>query len=239
MTLHMLQLVPDLAGLTRWAEARGLLDRRREDDFGYALHAVLQAAFGTLAPAPFALLRQPTPRLLAYGAEDAAALRDHMLSFAEPDVAGLIGLPTLASKPMPDLFTVGRRLGFSLRARPTIRTDRDGDRTKVRERDAFLAAIEGTEPNAGVSRGEVYQAWLSARLAAGGAAAEHVVLDGFRRSVTLRRDRARRLHALEGPDAQFSGVLRVTDPAAFAGLLARGVGRHGAFGYGMLLLKPA
>jgi len=36
-----------------------------------------------------------------------------------------------------------------------------------------------------------------------------------------------------------TGVLQVRDSAAFAALLARGIGRHRAFGFGMLLLKPA
>ena len=30
----------------------------------------------------------------------------------------------------------------------------------------------------------------------------------------------------------------VTDPVAFVGLLARGMGRHRSYGYGMLLLRP-
>ena len=34
------------------------------------------------------------------------------------------------------------------------------------------------------------------------------------------------------------GVLTITDPDAFAQLLARGVGRHRSYGYGMLLLRP-
>jgi CRISPR system Cascade subunit CasE len=34
------------------------------------------------------------------------------------------------------------------------------------------------------------------------------------------------------------GELTVADPDAFSALLARGVGRHRAFGYGMLLLRP-
>jgi CRISPR system Cascade subunit CasE len=37
----------------------------------------------------------------------------------------------------------------------------------------------------------------------------------------------------------FSGLLQVEDAAAFTALLARGIGRHRAFGFGMLLLKPA
>ncbi|GHE81823.1 hypothetical protein GCM10019059_44550 [Camelimonas fluminis] len=43
---------------------------------------------------------------------------------------------------------------------------------------------------------------------------------------------------IEGPDATFHGSLVVTDPEAFTILLARGVGRHRAYGYGMLLLRP-
>ena len=35
------------------------------------------------------------------------------------------------------------------------------------------------------------------------------------------------------------GVLTITDGGAFASLLARGVGRHRAYGYGMMLLRPA
>jgi CRISPR system Cascade subunit CasE len=34
------------------------------------------------------------------------------------------------------------------------------------------------------------------------------------------------------------GTIEILDSAAFVRLLARGVGRHAAFGYGMLLLRP-
>jgi CRISPR system Cascade subunit CasE len=37
-----------------------------------------------------------------------------------------------------------------------------------------------------------------------------------------------------GPDASFTGVLTVRDPEAFGRLLARGIGRHRKFGFGML-----
>jgi CRISPR system Cascade subunit CasE len=42
-----------------------------------------------------------------------------------------------------------------------------------------------------------------------------------------------------GPDATFEGRLQIGDPQAFAELVARGVGRYRAFGFGMLLLRPA
>jgi CRISPR system Cascade subunit CasE len=240
MTLYMIKLVPDVPQLIRWAERQRLLDRTHEDDLGYALHAALRAAFGGLAPRPFALVteRVSSPELLGYTTHDTDALRDHALSFAAPEIPSVIGLPSLAGKPMPDSFAFGRRLGFTLRARPTIRTDRDGDRTRVAERDAYREP----PPNAAddsPTRGEVYQAWLTTRLEAGGAAVERLMLERFCRSFTLRRNKSRRLHAVEGPDASFSGALMVKEPEKFAGLLAHGVGRHAAFGYGMLLLRPA
>jgi CRISPR system Cascade subunit CasE len=241
VTLHMLQLTPDVPRLIRWAETQRLLTIRQEDDLGYALHALLRAAFDTLAPTPFAMLRPGSrpAQLLAYSAHAADTLREQALTFAEPEIVEIIGLAGMAGKQMPDRFEAGRRLGFTLRARPTIRTDRDGDRTRTRERDAFLAAIEGMEPQSGPSRGEVYQQWLTKRLRAGGSEPEQLVLDEFRLTTTLRRDRARKLHPLSGPDASFAGILTVADPDRFAALLAHGVGRHAAFGFGMLLLKPA
>jgi hypothetical protein len=43
----------------------------------------------------------------------------------------------------------------------------------------------------------------------------------------------------EGPDAILRGEFVVKDPASFAAVLTNGVGRHRAYGYGMLLLRPA
>jgi CRISPR system Cascade subunit CasE len=43
---------------------------------------------------------------------------------------------------------------------------------------------------------------------------------------------------LDRPQALVKGVLNIADSDAFNRLLARGIGRHRAFGYGMLLLRP-
>lgn len=240
MTLSLLKLGPDFNRLMRWADERGLLPKRVEDDLGYALHALLAAAFGDLAPKPFALLRNPSlpASLLAYSTKDPAVLREHASAFAEPDVMQALGVEEMAAKAMPERFATGRTLGFALRARPTVRTDRDGDRNRVREVDAFLAAVTETAPAAGPDRAAVYQEWLRGHLAASGTGLERVTLDGFRLSDTHRRGQDRALRLQRGPDASFTGVLRVVDPDRFAELLARGVGRHRAFGYGMLLLRP-
>lgn len=240
MTLHLLQFRPDMARLARWAHAERLLPRDGGDDLGYPLHAVLAAVFADLRPQPFALLTHPQrpATLLAYSVHDAPALREQAAAFALPEPAVAIGVETLAAKALPDRFAPGRRLGFSVRVRPTVRTDDDGDRTAVRERDAFLVAVTGTPPDGGPERADVYRDWLSCRLTDGGADVHGLSMTAFALSPVYRRDAARRLGRQMGPDATFSGTLTVRDPGLFAALLARGVGRHRAFGFGMLLLRP-
>lgn len=82
--------------------------------------------------------------------------------------------------------------------------------------------------------------WLATRLA-GAATLDQADLRHFRRTRTLRsthHSEGRRTHRVEGPDALIGGILTITDPAAFTTLLAKGIGRHAGFGYGMLLLAP-
>ncbi|MCG7354751.1 MAG: type I-E CRISPR-associated protein Cas6/Cse3/CasE [Roseomonas mucosa] len=104
------------------------------------------------------------------------------------------------------------------------------------------------------SREVVYQDWLAARIETA-AVIEAARVSGLRDARLWRRGvpgegaagtmqgYARPTHAGRAAvgrrDAVFEGVLRVADPAAFVALLARGVGRHRAFGFGMLLLRPS
>lgn len=150
----------------------------------------------------------------------------------------------------------GGRAREARRARPGAWLNRAG------EIDAFLAACEKAgaveDGNPPVSREAVYLAWLADRLA-GAAQTEATEMRLLRRATARRRVHPRpqpqpnpdeprpgapptreqlRYQATQGPDAVLAGTLTVTDPAAFARLLARGVGRHAAFGYGMLLLSP-
>ncbi|GAJ28392.1 type I-E CRISPR-associated protein Cas6/Cse3/CasE [Acidomonas methanolica] len=104
------------------------------------------------------------------------------------------------------------------------------------------------------SREEVYREWLDARI--GGAARLQAVRLASLSDARLWRKGepgegvAARMHgharARRGSrsvigrrEAVFEGTLRVADRMAFAALLARGVGRHRAFGFGMLLLRSA
>jgi len=244
MSLFMLQSELDMPRLIRWAKSHGLLPRDADDDLGYSLHALLVACFENFAPKPFMFQRHPgAAKILAYSALDAAALRSHAMDFALPDALAAINLDSLVSKPMPDAFAIGRDLGFTVRVRPTVRTDKDGNRARSREVDAFQAAIEGTAEDAGVSRADVYRSWFESRLTGRGCEIRALTLSALRRTPVVRRDRNRGLRRIGGreggPDATFSGILRVTEPHAFSDLIARGVGRHRAFGFGMILLRPA
>lgn len=48
----------------------------------------------------------------------------------------------------------------------------------------------------------------------------------------------RKAVAVGGPDVLITGRLLIRNPEAFSALVARGVGRHRGFGYGMLMLRP-
>jgi len=148
---------------------------------------------------------------------------------------------------MPNIWRVGQRLGFDLRVRPIRRLRSEwstpsGEKiSQGSEIDAFLLEVLRQHPTApdgmveeNRTREVVYLDWLAQRLAP---AAE--LNRSTSRLARFRRTRVSRGNSgLEGPDATIHGTLTVTDSAAFAGLLARGVGRHRAYGYGMLLLRP-
>lgn len=240
MTLHLLHCQPDLAALATWATRHGVLSP--DGDYGYALHGLLSAAFGERAPKPFRFMgtRQG---LLAYTSNDIATLRDDA-SLATPDVARALGLDRLDARQFPHQFPVGKTLQFEVRGRPVVRA-RDG-----RERDAFLHSLE-TDVSGGVksehgamaARGTVYCEWLAKQFAVGNAAQiQRCSMELFQLTRVLRRSRkggGGQIQGVNGPDAVFSGQLQVTDSDAFARLLVRGIGRHRAFGFGMLLLRPA
>ena len=139
---------------------------------------------------------------------------------------------------MPSQWKEGKLLGFETRIRPIIRCARGSDRPG-KERDAFQAEAM-LHPKGGMARTreQVYTDWLASKLERCGAASlepETTKLVAFQRARAYRKRRAR---YSEGPDAVMRGTLRITDPDAFNALLAQGVGRHRAYGFGMLLLRP-
>lgn len=241
MTLHLIHLPIAPRPFAQWAGDRGFGPRGTQDD-GAALHVLLSALFGKGVLQPFRLFDQAQaadrPRsvwsLYAYADRDADALADTARMVAPPDMLEAVALDRLRGRPMPEA-RAGQRLGFDLRFRP-VRRLTDGPR--LRERDAFVTEALRDHPGdpdgmaaAGRTRHAVYRAWLAERLP--GAALETARLARFQRLRVLRGGRG-----IEGPDATMHGTLTVTDPTAFAQGLAQGIGRHRAYGFGMLLLRP-
>lgn len=242
MTFQLLRLEPDTAALAHWATRNGVLSA--DGDYGYALHALFAAAFGDLAPKPFRYLggRQG---LLAYTTATLDNLRLNA-SLAAPDVVRALGLDKLEARPFPTVWRRGQRLGFETRVRPVVRT-KDG-----RERDAFLHAVGdmatpelASEQSSLAHRQAIYTGWLARQLGAEGAAElGNTSMQSFALTRVLRRggcggNGKRKTTQTAGPDVVVKGLLHVGEPEAFNGLLARGLGRHRAFGFGMLLLRPA
>lgn len=228
--------------LFAFAKRRGL--KTWELDQGYAAHCALKELFGDDAPQPFAL-EKPTGAIqpvLGYGPADAARLREGAQLKADPWLwENLVDWENLAAKPMPSSWRDGQRVDFTVRATPVLRAGKT--HTKVREGaevDAFLMRCWEREGEP-VNREEVYAEWFNGLLARlGGARAETLKVESFQLDRLSRRHHAedRRKTVKGRPDVTFTGTLAVTDPGAFRALLARGVGRHRAFGFGMLLLRP-
>jgi len=250
--LALVRLAPDLDRLARAAAARGLIGRG--GDFGYALHATLAAALGDIAPKPF-LLRADMrrPEILGYTSADPTEFRElsRLPPIDDADLVEALRLAEIEVRALPVDWVPGRTLDFETRVRPVLRTRPEGRTGRTSERDAFLEAIDPDEPSptdftphrVWPTRERVYAEWLSRELARGGAARlETARMIAFRRTRVLRRPTqpgaGRGRVESEGPDAILRGRLRIEDGAGFAALLGRGLGRHRAFGFGMLLLTP-
>ncbi len=250
-TLQMIRAEINVRDFQRW------MGTKRLQDPDHAMHCLLKETLGDLAPKPFRLI---IPRggargvLYGYGRADADALRGAANTFADPLQLRALLLSTIDNKPMPTEWQTGQRLGFETRIRPIVRLQQDPTRVPPnvqrnfreggmrpgKECDVFLwEAIQHPEKG-GMERKreEVYREWLAVRLDRKGGATldlDQTKLVSFQRTRAVRKLHTR--HS-EGPDAVLRGILTVTDPDSFAKLLADGVGRHRAYGYGMLLLRP-
>ena len=231
-------------------------------DEGRALHHLLDETFGPSSLRPFRLMVAPRKvhgAIYAYSRNNKRALLATAAETAPPEVARVLALDTISEREMPSAWTTGRRLGFDIRVRPVVRVKaglpdprQPGTTYKEgAELDAFFVEALRTHPDgrpkivdgtpsasamvtAERTREAVYRDWLAARL--GNAATLDPAATTLQR---FERSRVARLgHAPEGPDATFHGELEVGDPEAFATLLANGIGRHKAYGYGMLMLRP-
>lgn len=229
--LYLVRIPVRAPQLMRFARESGIL--HDDPTLGYTLHAWLAALFGKLAPKPFRYFER-RQEVLAYARVDADALLAHAQAYSLPAAWEGLDAAGMASKPMPMAWRCGQRLRIEVMACPVSRHDGE-------EKDVYLRALDRLGDTA-PARGEVYRAWF-ARQWVGAARLEHVELLGMHaRSVLLRRARnegGNRLTVVERPQALLAATAEVENGDNFAAVLARGIGRHRAFGFGMVLLSPA
>ena len=137
--------------------------------------------------------------------------------------------------PCPRHGVAGANLGFEVLLCPTSRlhgSEKDRYHYLVEHLNGMSACQ--TSGQAPPTREEVYHAWLERQFEQAAqlrsARMERFrFVSHYRRGIKVKLDR---------PQALFRGVLELRQSDAFNTLLSRGLGRHRAFGYGMLLLKP-
>ena len=254
MKLHLIHAPLDMRAFNHWAGHRGLI-RRGTFDVGYAFHVLLSAMFGKGVLQPFRLYASESRRsaaLYGYTDVDVAELRTMAATVAPPDCLVMLDPARMRSKQMPTHYERGRRLGFDLRLRPVRRLRRaladsqlGSSLPEGSEVDAFRLELIRKFPSgwcepdlpsgkkAGVTRESVYFQWLAERFG-DAAAVDQCKLVSFRRTRAVRGEK----RGPEGPDAVLHGTLTVSAEDAFTRMLCNGVGRHRAYGYGMLLLRP-
>lgn len=254
MTVHMVHAPIDVGALMRWTGDRKLIRRGTFDD-GWALHTLLSGMFGKGVLQPFRMFwsdQRRTGTIYAYTSQDRRSLQETARMVAPPEYCSIIRPERICTKQMPQVFRSGQRFGFDLRARPVRRVQEDVRDTrhdkvvkKGSEVDAYwlerlrmpedgtAASSPRAAEEAPVRRERCYHEWLSARVA-NAAEVKACRIRSFRRAKAIRGR-----GIVEGPDVVLHGELVLGDTDGFAKVLRHGVGRHKAYGYGMLLLRPA
>ncbi len=162
----------------------------------------------------------------------------YLLSARAPDVAH--PLLRVESKPFHPQLAAGETLSFSLRANPTHTRKTDSENSKKRKRDDVVMHLKHlykkSNPGDMPSEAELVQE----------AGEQWIIRQGARHGfevLTVRADNYRqpRLGG-KGKDIHFStldftGLLRISEPEAFAQALYQGIGPAKAFGCGLLLVR--
>ena len=225
MTLHMIRAKVDFRALHEW------MNEEEVEDEDTGMHHIICSTLGELSPRTFRLMRPREGhhgKLYAYTQAAAEDLVETMAAAADPLAWRVIDASTVMGKPMPEEWKHGGALGFNLRARPVMRSRAPNGRTT--EMDSYQRGQNGP------GRMETYANWLQNIMERrGGAQVGRVRMTNYKDTATVRKKGRRKV---TGPDVTFDGTLYVDSPEAFGEMLASGVGRHKAYGYGMLLLQP-
>jgi CRISPR system Cascade subunit CasE len=163
----------------------------------------------------------------------------YVLSKREPhDALGIFDLETKLFDPQ---LAAGDRLGFVLRANPTIAVKRiTKPRARGKRLDVVMAALLDTPRGRRASlRGDAIQeagkGWLVRQGSRAGFDLVDAVMDGY----SVRRIERNGGKPIEFAVLDASGVVTVTDPAAFLAALSHGFGSAKSFGCGLMMIRRA
>ena len=220
--LHFYAFEVDLREFDRWSGMRDIHDR------DLATHSLLAELFGEGAPRPYRLVAvrdAPCGTLYGYGPRPVDILRATAETLGAPDQLAALPIDRMRGKPMP-VVPAGVRVSVETRVRPVRRNGN-------RELDVFIA--DGRTE----SRETAYARWWADACARSGLDLDPDTIRLVAFSLVPFSAKRRGGKRPIGPDAVLRGVGKVTDADSFHSLIARGVGRHRAYGYGALLLSPA
>jgi CRISPR system Cascade subunit CasE len=230
--IHLVQTSIHVPNAVR--HLKPFLSRTAIDDDSLVLKSVLTEAFGGPMIRPWVIQAQRGPLAIIVGYS--------LLSGPDLERRRALALPSLQlatgealSVPMPPIRK-GDCFRFAVRLVPSVRvTPKEGRRHG--ERDAFLAAFDEAGEGANLKREGVYIAYLRGKLL--GAELEACMLAQFQLR-RFARPKAESGHSQKTlPEASLVGTLTVKDQVEFTNTITRGIGRHRAYGFGMMRLEPA
>ena len=226
LQLHLMQAHIHLPSLNAWMGERGL------EDTGHALHCLLTETLGAVAPSHFRLMTRhhsDNATLYGYCRHDADELRRQHQAFASPAQDRAMPATAIQTKVMPTEWPDATDIAFELRCRPLRQHH-------TKELDAYRWLKE-KQPDSDVSRVDAYVGWLEEQFERRGTAVmKHASIEQYQESQTWTSPD----HATPFlPETVMRGVITITDGKNFTKTLATGLGRHRAYGFGMLLIKPA
>jgi CRISPR system Cascade subunit CasE len=241
----MVRLAVDQRNLFGFAKSRNIL--LSATDPGYILHCLFTEVFGPgYSPKPFAVQKAAGHLLpvLAYTPFTKEELEEQAKLFCTPEKRALLHWNEFAVKAMPYQWRPESKYAFEVRVCPVERKSNVGqfNRQKGAEMDVYLCHV--WKHGKDLDRGTLYERWTKGQIEKPqpdrrfSAKVLEIKTREFGRIKFVRRDRERNAIVKERPEAFLTGILEIADSNSFTEFLRRGIGRHRAFGFGMLLLEP-
>ena len=231
--LNLMQGQIDLVKLARWSAEQRISDPDR------ALHCLMYGSFGASSvPKPFLAKVHGSGQsaagvVLGYTTLTAEELQQTARETQTVAMEAVMAPEAIRTTATPDHWETGTQFRFSVRVFPTERGRwYKGD--KRSERDIYQPDKVGE-----ISRAQLYCEWVAERLRQQGGAVPLEDTLAMTSYATRRIRRQRTATFFTATEATISGALAVIDPEGFSRLLATGIGRHRAYGYGMILLNRA